>query len=109
MVDNPVAVPPILVPFPMLILNTPEPSVVAWCSSIKTFVPVKEDCKIIDCKYIFLSFAGFEKLSLAIAWKNIPLLDWAIIFSEKMLNTITNKVILIFAITIWFIFYYYNI
>ena len=34
------AAPPVLLPLPKLILNTPMASVFVLCSSIKTFVPV---------------------------------------------------------------------
>jgi hypothetical protein len=44
---------------------------------------------ILDWINIFLSFAGFEKLSLATAWKLIPLLVCAF---ALFANTANNKI-----------------
>ena len=62
-----VALPPVLCPLPIVILNTPMASVLDLCTSINTFVPVVVFCIMVDCTYIFLSLAGLEKLSLATA------------------------------------------
>ena len=67
-----VTLPPILVPSPMLTLNTPEASVVALKRSVNITVPFATVCTKLVSTTMFLSLAGLEKPSLATAWKNIP-------------------------------------
>jgi hypothetical protein len=62
----------------------PNASVKVSCSSVKNIVPVVVDCIILVCTYNFLSLAGLEVLSLAIAWKNIPVCAYACSVVKKI-------------------------
>jgi len=61
-------------------------------------VPVGEDCIILVCTYIFLSLAGFEVLSLAIAWKNIPVCAKALTVQKNSKKKILMHALLVYRV-----------